>query len=42
VLVGFGPEGDGVARLGPDALLAHFDDLPELLERLVPARAIPA
>jgi phosphoglycolate phosphatase len=41
VLVGFGPEGDGVARLGPDALLAHFDDLPELLERLVPASAIP-
>jgi phosphoglycolate phosphatase len=36
VLVGFGPEGAAVARLAPDALLAHFDDLPALLERLVP------
>jgi phosphoglycolate phosphatase len=42
VLVGFGPEGGAVARLAPEALLAHFDDLPALLERLVPARAIPA
>jgi phosphoglycolate phosphatase len=37
VLVGFGPEGEGIARLGPDALLAHFGDLPTLLDRLVPA-----
>jgi phosphoglycolate phosphatase len=36
VLVGFGPEGAAAARLAPDALFAHFDDLPELLERLVP------
>ena len=36
VLVGFGPEGAGVARLGPEAVVAHFDDLPEVLERLVP------
>ncbi len=37
VLVGFGPEGTGAAALEPEALLAHFDDLPGLLERLVPA-----
>ena len=36
VLVGFGPEGAGVARLGPEAVVAHFDELPEVLERLVP------
>ena len=41
VLVGFGPEGAAIARLAPEALLAHFDDLPELLERLVPP-ALPA
>jgi phosphoglycolate phosphatase len=29
-LVTFGPEGAGVARLAPEALLHHFDDLPEL------------
>jgi phosphoglycolate phosphatase len=34
-LVTFGPEGEGVARLAPDALLAHFDDLPDLAEALV-------
>ena len=39
VLVGFGPEGDAISRLAPDALLSHFRDLPELLERLVPADA---
>ncbi|AUH32148.1 HAD hydrolase-like protein [Paracoccus tegillarcae] len=31
-LVSFGPEGAGIARLGPDALLDHFDDLPALAE----------
>ncbi|HRO11000.1 HAD-IA family hydrolase, partial [Amaricoccus sp.] len=36
VLVGFGPEGDAVAALEPTALVAHYDDLPDLLERLVP------
>lgn len=36
VLVSFGPDGDAVAALRPDALLDHFDALPELLERLVP------
>jgi phosphoglycolate phosphatase len=35
-LVTFGPEGAGVARLSPEALLDHFDDLPALAERLIP------
>ncbi len=34
-LVTFGPEGRDVARLEPEALLDHFDDLPALAERLV-------
>lgn len=38
VLVAFGPMGRGVAALGPEATLDHFDDLPALLERLAPAR----
>lgn len=29
-LVSFGPEGPGIARLQPDALLDHFDALPDL------------
>lgn len=29
-LTGFGPEGAGIARLAPDAVLAGFDDLPAL------------
>jgi phosphoglycolate phosphatase len=37
VLVGFGPEGGAVSALEPEALIAHFDELPEVLERLVPA-----
>jgi len=36
VLVTFGPEGAGVARLAPEALLDHFADLPRLAERLLP------
>jgi phosphoglycolate phosphatase len=36
VLVGFGPEGVGVAALEPEAMLGDFAELPELLERLVP------
>ena len=36
VLVGFGPEGAGAAALAPEAMLGHYDELPELLERLVP------
>lgn len=35
-LVGFGPEGAGIARLAPDALLHAFADLPALAARLVP------
>ena len=34
-LVTFGPEGQGVARLSPEALLDHFDDLPALAARLL-------
>lgn len=29
-LVAFGPEGEGLARLAPEAMLAHFDELPAL------------
>ena len=29
-LVSFGPEGKGIERLAPEALLDHFDDLPAL------------
>ncbi|MCF8486257.1 MAG: HAD-IA family hydrolase [Rhodobacteraceae bacterium] len=35
VLVTFGPEGQGVQRLLPEALLHHFDELPDLAERLL-------
>ena len=38
VLVGFGPDGAAVAALEPEALLAHYDDLPDILDRLVPRR----
>lgn len=34
-LVTFGPEGRGVDRLAPEALLDHFDDLPALAARLL-------
>lgn len=34
-LVTFGPEGAGVARLNPEALLDHFGDLPALARRLL-------
>lgn len=36
VLVGFGPEGAGVSRLAPDALLDHYNALPGLIDRLLP------
>lgn len=29
-LVAFGPEGEGLARLAPEAMLRHFDELPAL------------
>lgn len=34
-LVTFGPEGRDIARLAPEALLDHFDDLPDLALRLL-------
>ncbi len=34
-LVTFGPEGQGVSRLEPEALLHHYDDLPALVARLL-------
>ena len=35
VLVTFGPEGRDVARLMPDALLDHYDDLAHLVQRML-------
>jgi phosphoglycolate phosphatase len=35
VLVSFGPEGHGVSRLNPDALLHHYADLPALAQKLI-------
>ncbi|MEO0702386.1 MAG: HAD-IA family hydrolase [Pseudomonadota bacterium] len=35
VLVTFGPDGDGVAALEPDAVLAHFDELPRVVKELI-------
>ena len=35
VLVSFGPEGAGVARMEPEALLHHFDDLPRLAQQML-------
>ena len=34
-LVTFGPEGQAIARLTPEALLHHFDALPDLARRLI-------
>lgn len=39
VLVSFGPEGPGIARLDPAALISDYAELPEVLERLVPEAA---
>jgi phosphoglycolate phosphatase len=36
VLVGFGPEGAGLAALQPAALFGSYGELPALLERLIP------
>ncbi len=35
ILVGFGPEGQGVARLEPEAMLDHFDQLDGIVARLI-------
>lgn len=37
VLVSFGPEGAGVTRLAPEALLHHYADLPGLARQLLGA-----
>lgn len=37
-LVAFGPEGEALARLSPDAMLAHFDELPGLAAEWLPLR----
>jgi phosphoglycolate phosphatase len=39
VLVGFGPEGAGVVALDPIAVLGHYDELPDMLETLLPLQA---
>ena len=36
ILVSFGPEGDGVQRMEPSALLNHYSQLPDLIERIIP------
>ena len=35
VLVAFGPEGPGIERLRPDALLERYEDLAKLLDRMM-------
>ena len=35
VLVGFGPNGPGVSALAPDAMLDHYDDLQNVVARLI-------
>ncbi|MFP4274631.1 MAG: HAD-IA family hydrolase [Paracoccaceae bacterium] len=35
VLVGFGPTGAAVAELDPEAVIGHFDELPEVVRRLI-------
>lgn len=37
VLVGFGPEGQDVARFEPTEILDHFADLPDLADRMLSA-----
>ncbi|MFV0385751.1 HAD hydrolase-like protein [Paracoccus sp. (in: a-proteobacteria)] len=32
-LVAFGPEGEGISRLRPDAMIGHYDELPDLARR---------
>ena len=39
VLTGFGFAAEPMSELGPDAVVAHFDELPAVLERLSPADA---
>ena len=37
ILVGFGPEGQGISRLSPEALLHHYDDLDGVVAGLLRA-----
>ncbi|MBQ0764782.1 MAG: HAD-IA family hydrolase [Sulfitobacter litoralis] len=37
ILVSFGPSGDDMAALAPEALLDHYDDLPDIVTRLIGA-----
>lgn len=39
VLVGFGPDGPGVEALDPDAVIAHYSELHEVVRRLMPLAA---
>jgi phosphoglycolate phosphatase len=39
VLTGFGFAAEPLEELGADAVVAHFDELPDVLERLSPAEA---
>jgi len=36
VLVRFGPDGDGVKALNPEAFLAHYDEIEDVLNSIVP------
>lgn len=36
ILVSFGPSGEDMVALSPEALLHHFDDLPDVVARLFP------
>lgn len=36
ILVAFGPQKRATARLCPDALLEHFDDLPRVIDEMMP------
>ena len=38
ILVSFGPEADGVNRMEPSALLNHYSQLPDLVDRIIPNR----
>ena len=35
ILVSFGPEGDGLNRMEPSALLNHYFDLPDLVDSIL-------
>ncbi len=35
ILVSFGPEGEGISRLKPDAMLPHYADLGTVVEELI-------